>query len=199
VDRDRAPVTRAILVPVKAFASAKARLASVLDDAARAALARRLAEGVVRAAAASLPVAVVCDDEEVAAWADGAGALVIRQPGEGLNGAVAAGVRQLAVENYDLVAVVHADLARPAGIADLVTSAEPSTVMVVPDRREDGTNVLVVPADAGFRFGYGPGSFRRHVSEAERLGLDVNVVRDTPYAFDVDVPADLGTVAGAEG
>ena len=56
-----------VLVPVKAFAQAKARLAVSLDPAQRAELARAMAEHVL-AAARPLPVAVVCDDEDVAEW-----------------------------------------------------------------------------------------------------------------------------------
>ena len=63
---DRAPV--AVLVPVKAFAQAKIRLAPALDAAQRSQLARAMAERVL-AAAHPLPVAVVCDDVEVARWA----------------------------------------------------------------------------------------------------------------------------------
>src|SRR5271165_5780121 len=58
----------AVLVPVKAFAVAKRRLGPALSDQDRRALVRRLAEGVL-AAAAPLQVAVVCDDTEVADWA----------------------------------------------------------------------------------------------------------------------------------
>ena len=61
----------------------------------------------------------------------------------------------------------------------------------MPDRREDGTNVLVVPAACGFEFAYGPGSFARHVAEAERLGLAVRAVRDSRLGWDVDLPEDL--------
>ncbi|MBA2624952.1 MAG: 2-phospho-L-lactate guanylyltransferase, partial [Acidimicrobiia bacterium] len=53
----------ALLVPVKDFARAKARLAGVLDAPARNELARRMATRVVLAAGA-LPVSVVCDDDE---------------------------------------------------------------------------------------------------------------------------------------
>ena len=52
-----------MLVPVKAFAEAKARLAPALDAGQRERLARAMAEHVV-AAAAPLPVSVVCDDED---------------------------------------------------------------------------------------------------------------------------------------
>ena len=42
-------------------------------------------------------------------------------------------------------------------------------VLIVPDRWNDGTNVIAVPADSGFRFAYGPGSFGRHAAEAHFL------------------------------
>lgn len=175
----------AVLVPVKAFARAKGRLAGVLDDAARAELARSMAERVL-AAAGSLPVTVACDDDEVAAWARSLGATVCWTPGRGLNGAVAAGVAALA--GHERVVVAHADL--PHAV-DLGAVLVPEGVVAVPDRREDGTNVLVVPPGAGFRFAYGPASFARHLAEAERLGLPVTVLRPADLVWDVDVPADL--------
>ncbi len=85
----------AVLVPVKAFGEAKLRLAPALSAPERAALARTMATRVV-ASAAGLPVAVVCDDLEVAAWARELGALVIWEPGRGLNGAVQEGVSRWA-------------------------------------------------------------------------------------------------------
>ncbi len=65
---------------------------------------------------------------------------------------------------------------------------------MVPCHRDDGTNVLSLPADTAFRFSYGPGSFRRHAAEGRRLGLGVRVVRDPDLAFDVDVPEDLAAL-----
>ncbi len=61
-----------VVVPVKAFSHAKMRLAPVLGPEQRAALARKMAEHVL-AAAAPLAVVVVCDDEEVAIWATKSG------------------------------------------------------------------------------------------------------------------------------
>ena len=51
--------------------------------------------------------------------------------------------------------------------------------------------MVCVPANAGFRFAYGPGSFARHQDEATRLGLEQRVVREPDLAWDVDVPADI--------
>ncbi|HUY22972.1 MAG TPA: 2-phospho-L-lactate guanylyltransferase [Acidimicrobiales bacterium] len=176
-----------VLVPVKAFDAAKARLAPTLDATERAALARVMAERVL-AAALPLPVAVVCDDPEVAAWAADHGALVLPEPGRGLNGAVEAGVQRLAAAGAAEVLVAHADLPLAHGLARL---AGLGGVTLVPDRRDDGTNVVCVPTGSGFRFRYGPGSFARHVAEAQRVGLPARVVRDPELTWDVDEPADI--------
>lgn len=181
-----------VLVPVKAFSRAKERLAPRLDPERRAALARSMAAHVLQAAS-PLPVAVVCDDDEVATWAEERGALVLLEPGRGLNGAVAAGVDRLTSAGAVEVIVAHGDLPLAEGLERL---AGFTGITLVPDRVEDGTNVVVVPAGAGFRFSYGPGSFSRHAEEAARLGQPLRVVRDAGLSLDVDVPADLSRAAG---
>jgi 2-phospho-L-lactate guanylyltransferase len=177
----------AVLVPVKAFGEAKGRLAPALPPDRRAELSRQMAAAVV-AAAGPLPVAVVCDDREVAAWARRHGALVVWEPGRGLNGAVEAGVDRLREVGVQRCVVAHADLPRAAGLAAL---ARGEGISLVPDRLRDGTNVISVATTAGFRFSYGPGSFARHLAEARRLGVAVTIVEDPLLAFDVDWPADL--------
>jgi 2-phospho-L-lactate guanylyltransferase len=178
---------QAVLVPVKAFAQAKVRLAPAMAPPQRAALAQSMATQVVRSAA-GLPVAVVCDDPEVAAWARSLGALVIWEPGRGLNVAVQEGVYQLGAAGAGLVVVAAGDLPLAT---DLRWVTRFPGVTIVPDRRHDGTNVISVPPAAGFTFSYGPGSFARHLHEAQRLGLPIRVVHSSPLAWDVDVPDDL--------
>ncbi len=97
--------------PIKAFHEAKGRLDHALTASERADLARSMAAQVVEAAA-PLPVAVVCDDNEVADWARVRGALVVWEPGRGLNGAVEAGVEHLRDAGVAHVTVSHADLPR---------------------------------------------------------------------------------------
>ena len=176
-----------MLVPVKAFADAKVRLAEVLAPAERETLARTMAEGVLRAAA-PLPVAVVCDEEGVAEWARAHGATVVWTPGQGLNGAVHAGVAALGDAGAKQVIVAHADL---PFAADVTATAWFAGVTLVPDRHDDGTNVACIPANSGFTFAYGPGSFARHRVEARRLGLPVRILRDPSLGWDVDNPVDL--------
>lgn len=181
-----------MLVPVKAFHEAKLRLAPSLGTEARAELARRMAERVVTAAH-GLTVWVVCDDDVVAAWARAVGAQVSWQPGHGLNEAVNRAVAGRAAAGVSRVIVAHGDLPLARDLRWLAD--EPGDIILVPDRRDDGTNVAVLPTASGFRFEYGAGSFERHRRAAEALGLDVRVRRDAALGWDVDVPDDLRAAA----
>ena len=144
--------------------------------------------GTVVRAAGPLPVAVVCDDDTVAVWATEAGASVIWRPGRGLNAAVADGVDQLAADGFTRVIVAHADL--PHAL-DLTWVADFDGITLVPDRHDDGTNVVSIPTGCGFAFAYGAGSFARHRGEVDRLGLPLRVERERRLGWDVDLPADL--------
>jgi 2-phospho-L-lactate guanylyltransferase len=176
-----------VLVPVKAFSDAKARLVSVLSGRDREALARWMSARVL-AAAGELPAYVACDDEQVAAWATEHGASVLWHPGVGLNAAVLNSVKELRESGVTDVVVAHGDLPRARSLASLIAAG---TLTLVPDRRGDGTNVIALPTDMPFDFAYGAGSFQRHLGSAIAAGLPVRVRRDPLLALDIDTPSDL--------
>jgi len=178
-----------VVLPIRSFRGAKARLAPRLSEGARAALARELAEHVM-GAAGPLRVVVVSSAPEVQTWARDSGADVLDDPGSGLDAAAAAGCDHLASAGYLRAIVAHADLPDAGSLASLTVGADPRSVVLVPCHRDDGTNVCSIPLPRTFEFAYGPGSFRRHVAVADRLGLPVTVARRADLAFDVDVPDD---------
>lgn len=180
-------VDSVVVVPIKAFHAAKARLAAALGAQERAALARRMAATVL-AAGAPLDRFVVCDDDEVAEFAVANHAKVLWMPDRGLNGAVEAGVAEVGDAGYDHVVVAHSDLPLATRLPRLATAG---TVTLVPDRHGDGTNVIALPTALAFPFQYGPASFRHHSARAADLGVDLRVVRDPRLALDVDRPDDL--------
>ena len=177
----------AVLVPVKAFRDAKARLAGVCSAAERATLARWTADRVLDAAG-TLPVFIACDDRVVADWAEQRGATVLWRPGLGLNAAVDTSMTDLHGRGVRHVVVAHADLARAESLASVAVLG---SVTLVPDTKLDGSNVVALPTGTSFEFAYGPGSFRRHLERALALGLPVCVRRDPLLAIDIDTPADL--------
>lgn len=178
-----------VLVPVKSFARAKVRLAPALDEAHRATLARAMAE-LVLAAAAPLPVAVVCDDDEVAAWARTRGAEVEWTPGLGLNGAVQTAIDRRREAGVARAVVAHGDLPFAEGLTEFAV-ADDDELVIAPDRRGRGSNVVSLPTGSGFVVAYGDGSFERHCAEAAARGLRVRVVHNEGLGWDVDEPDDL--------
>ena len=184
----KAPARTAVVVPIKSFELAKGRLAEVMTAQARAALAKRCAEAVLRAAS-PLAVFVVCDDEQVASWAHSNGATVVAAVRPGLNEAAAAGRAAALAAGCERVLVVHSDLPMPEPLAPLAD--EPGDVVIVPDRHRDGTNALLVPASGEFAFRYGRGSFAAHQAEAAARGWAVTVASRPDLALDLDTPDDL--------
>jgi 2-phospho-L-lactate/phosphoenolpyruvate guanylyltransferase len=180
-------VLAGVLIPVKAFHVAKRRLAGILSDEQRAALARWMAERVV-AAAGPLPVFVVCDDPDVRAWATHIGVTPLWTPSVGLNAAVAIGVGQLRDRGIDHVVIAHSDLPLANDLAKFATH---DGVTLVTDKQRNGTNVLGVPTSQVFEFHYGHGSFQAHLHEAHLLGLALHVLHDDDLALDVDTPEDF--------
>lgn len=192
-----------VVVPIRAFAGGKSRLAPYLPPAERERLLRAMADRVL-ASAGDLPVVVVSSAPEVVAWARGRGADVVADPGS-LDAAASAGREHLRGSGLTRVLVVHADLPLVDRLDGLLSTPdgrparERPVLVAVPCHREDGTPALSLPAPAAFGFAYGPGSFRRHVGEARRLGLEVVERRDEPgLRQDVDSLDDLELLARSE-
>jgi 2-phospho-L-lactate guanylyltransferase len=184
-----------VVIPIRAFALGKARLADELGLLERADLGRRLAERVATAAS-PYPTVVVSSDGTVRAWAATRGLAVVDDP-RSLDAAAAAGCEALRASGCTRAVIAHADLPRAQTFRHLVRDASLPIVALVPCHRDDGTPVLSVPLGVEYPFAYGPGSFRRHVAIARELGLGVRVVRDPDLAFDVDTPDDLAALVTA--
>jgi 2-phospho-L-lactate/phosphoenolpyruvate guanylyltransferase len=181
-----------VVVPIKRFADAKARLDPHLDTDQRADLARSMARHVLQLASTE-DVVVVCDDDEVRALAQEFGADTIDDPGGGLNPALAHALMVLRAQGKTRATVVHADLPYATSLTTLLDRAKLGShdVLLLPDRHGDGTNVMSIPLLADFTLRYGTGSFASHLNEANQRGLRVMVVIDVGFAHDVDVPSDL--------
>jgi 2-phospho-L-lactate guanylyltransferase len=67
-------------------------------------------------------------------------------------------------------------------------------VVLAPDRREQGTNALLVRPPAALPFAFGPGSLARHLALARAHGVEPALFRSPGTSFDVDLPEDLDEV-----
>jgi len=77
-------------------------------------------------------------------------------------------------------------------IEELISRAGPPPVMVIaPDRHMDGTNALYLSPAGQVEYTYGPGSYHKHVEQAARLGMRVEVCQLSSLSLDLDLPEDL--------
>jgi 2-phospho-L-lactate guanylyltransferase len=180
----------AAVVPVRGGPLAKSRLR--LPAAIRDALAEAFARDTVaalREGVPGMPVLVVTGSSEVAAWAEGDGCLVVADPGDGLDAAVAAGVAAAGTAGARRVAVVLGDhpALTPLEVARALDTVADVEAAVVPDAEGSGTALLALPSGTPRRTAFGPGSARAH----EALGFTVRHLDLPGLLRDVDDAADL--------
>jgi 2-phospho-L-lactate/phosphoenolpyruvate guanylyltransferase len=181
-----------VVVPIKRFTDAKHRLTDALSPTQREHLARSMAVHVL-ANLSGLRVVVVCDDPDVKAIAEHAGAETLHDVGGGLNPALTEALAVLRRQHVRRATIVHADLPQATPLAALLSRAALSAqdALLLPDRHGDGTNVLSIPLHDEFVLSYGARSFALHLAEVRGRGLRPLVVLNRAYGHDVDVPADL--------
>lgn len=185
------------VIPIKLPEKAKIRLAGVLSEPERAALADAMLRHVVGAAQAADHVQHVALlgpsrlglDESIPLLTD---------PGGGLNPALHSALERISSENADRMIVLFADLPLlTINDVQLLAAAPPGTIAIAPDRHGSGTNALSLPLPQarGFTFAFGPDSFALHRAEAERLGIALEEIHSPGLARDVDMPEDLPDAA----
>jgi len=192
-----------LVVPVKGGARAKSRLHPPAG-VPRAALAWAIARDCLEAVTTALPAAcvhVVTADDSVARYAAGLGAVVVHDPGRGLNEAVRAGVRAASTAAAhqgaallrpdggadphgresvrEGVGVLLGDLPalRPADLLTGLRAAAVHPLAVVPDADGTGT-VLLTSLQGHLEPAFGAGSAARHTAAGHhRLELDLPRLR----------------------
>jgi 2-phospho-L-lactate/phosphoenolpyruvate guanylyltransferase len=180
-------------IPIKGFASAKSRLAGVVDPTRRRRLATEVAHRVVDAVRrAGFDPVVVTGSNEVKQWARSIGVAWLDEPdGAGLNAAsalVASRGSPWCVLHGDLPLIAPTDL---IGVADLLESGR----AVLAPSRDGGTNLL--GASDPITFAYGPGSFARHLAAVS--GSRPAVLVTIGLAVELDTIADLRAAARLPG
>jgi 2-phospho-L-lactate/phosphoenolpyruvate guanylyltransferase len=200
------------LVPVKALAEAKGRLAPWLNPIERRLLAIAMLEDVVAAlqAVAGLerPV-VISPDREVWRRAEAMHCRVVEEeqgatppeeappeegPDEeapsGLNRSLSRAAAGLEAPGGLLVVAADLPLASASSIQRVIEASAGAAVVVVPSRDGAGTNVLAWRDPASFAPAFGPDSAARHLDVPGAVRLD-----DPRLALDVDTLEDLRAAA----
>ena len=185
------------IIPVKPLRQAKSRLARTLKPPLRQALVRSLLSRTLDLLNANARIAgtiVISHDVTVLELAHGKNAIGLAESESGLNAAITQaatwandhGAKAIFIVPTDLPLIAEADI---NAMLDLATG--PQYVVIAPDRREAGTNALLVRPPNAIAFAYGASSFDAHRAQAQERGLPIHVYRSPTLALDLDVPDDL--------
>jgi len=194
------------IVPVKPLRRGKSRLSGTLSEDERTQLNQLLLEHTLKTLSELKEieqVLVVSRDPAALALAREYGARTVREAGSPkLNTALkrATVVAQLYATRGVLVLPADLPLITREDILVLVERAKkPPVVVIAPDRREEGTNALLICPAGLIEYDFGPGSFERHCECARQAGARLEVVSLPSLSLDLDLPEDLDMVLKMEG
>lgn len=196
---------RAVLIPVKDLRCAKQRLAPILSQAERTALAVAMMEDVFSAVAGAHTVDevfVVSNHGQALERARSLRWEVIRERRQvSESESVDRASRACAARGVGTLLRLPIDipLLRSADVKSVLAAAgsAPASVLV-PSRDGMGTNALLRTPPGLFRSHFGPNSLRKHIAEAAGKGAPARVLRNARIELDVDDEDDLRILAAHE-
>lgn len=194
-----------IVIPVKSLANAKQRLAPVLEQEERTALAAAMLKDVFEAVAswARRPqVTVVTGDAEARSLARQCGFEILDDAEEaGESEAVAHATQALEAQGAESVLVIPGDipLIAVSELEAIYAAAPPLGTVLVPSRDGRGTNAALRKPASLFPLRFGNDSFVPQRAAATATGLPVVVLSLPGIALDVDTPQDLTALVTSPG
>lgn len=185
------------IVPVKPLRRGKSRLSEILSEDERSRLNHHLFShtlDVLLQVDAISDILVVSRDSNVLTEAREKSVRTVTENGTPeLNNALRRASLFSNVFSKEGVLIVPADLPMltPEDVVDFLGQrTQPPLMVISPDRRRLGTNMLFInPADL-ITFSFGTDSFEKHCELASLKGADVIVYENDRIALDLDVPED---------
>ena len=185
------------IIPIKPLRRGKSRLSSVLSEEKREELNHYLLSSTLSCLGKILEidqVIVVSYDPAVLTLSRKYGAkTVLESRNTNINRALRkASIAAMAI-NASKVLVVPADLPFMAeeDIRKVISfGGEPPEIVIVPDRKSIGTNMLYINPIGAIKYDFGDWSFRKHIEQAERKKINVKVCKCENLSFDLDWPED---------
>lgn len=193
-----------ILVPVKDTSTAKQRLAGLLDQPARTALARAMLHDVLDALSeyGSTDVALVTRDGFSIELAQSYGFEVIRDEANASEtDAIATATEACLSSGVEEILVIPGDipLIEPDDLGAIYESAPTRGSVLVPARDKRGTNAALRRPATLYSLRFGNDSFLPHLAAATNAGASCVVLSLARIALDIDTPEDLTHLANREG
>lgn len=192
-----------ILIPVKNLATAKQRLASVLDQPTRTELAQAMLRDVLHAVAScsAEQVAIVTTDPYATRLAQEFNFETIADNNVSETAAIELATQVCESRGIESTLVIPGDIPLiTAEELDQILKAAPAEgSLLVPAADRRGTNAVLRRPVGLFPLRFGNDSFKPHLTAARATGKPCVVLSLPGIALDVDNPSDLRQLAEASG
>jgi 2-phospho-L-lactate guanylyltransferase len=186
------------IVPVKPLRRGKSRLSSVLSEDERTFLNFTLLGKTLRTLTSVKEI-----DQTLVISRDPAALTLAREFGARTLQEDSTSELNLALQRATVVASMYAaqsvlifpadlPLISPEAVQALIQRADkPPMIVIAPDRRMEGTNALLINPVGLINYRFGPNSFERHIEQARKYNVRIEVFEDISLGLDLDVPEDL--------
>jgi len=193
------------IVPVKPLRRGKSRLAGLLTEDQRTRLNRYLLQHTLdtlnEVDEIEHTLVVSRDPAALALTRELGGRTVLENGAPQFNLALKRATAVAQMHGAHAVLILPADLplVTPDDIRTVIRRGQnPPVVVIAPDRRDNGTNALLVNPAGLLNYAYGPGSNRRHAELAAVAGARVEIVVSPSLGLDLDLPEDLEALGGLQ-
>ena len=186
------------IVPIKPLRRGKSRLSTVLSESEREQLNQSLLIKTISCLKEIKEIdqiLVVSYDPNALTISRDYGARTIQEShNTNINKALRKGSMAANAFNISSILIIPADLPyiNADAIRQLLSRAgNPPEIIITPDRRMNGTNALFINPVGILDYDFGMWSFRKHVEQAERKKIRVEIYNNDTLSFDLDIPEDL--------
>ena len=185
------------IIPIKPLRKGKSRLSSVLSEEKREGLNQYLLTSTLQCLRKINEIdhiLVVSYDQSALSLAKKYGArTVLENQNTNINRALRKATFAAKALKSSKILVVPADLpllTEDDLLSVIGESGDPPEIVIVPDRKMSGTNMLLINPIGAIKYDFGEWSFRKHIEQAERKKINIKICNRSNLSFDLDLPED---------
>lgn len=185
------------IIPIKPLRRGKSRLSSVLSEDKRERLNQYLLTSTLQCLGKINKIdyiLVISYDPSALALAKKFGArTVLENSHTNINRALRKATLAAKAIKSSKILVVPADLPLITGddlLSVIGESGDHPEIVIVPDRKMSGTNMLLINPIGAIKYDFGEWSFRKHIEQAEIKKINVKICKRKNLSFDLDLPED---------
>ena len=186
------------LIPIKPLRRGKSRLASSMTAEEREFLNEKLLTRTIRCLKKITEIdeiAVISHDPSALHISRELGVKTIQESrNTDINQALRKATQAMQASDASKLLIIPADLPliMPEDITELLSKSQKAEEIIIsPDRKLCGTNALFTNPVGILDYDFGLWSFRKHIEQAERKKIHVEIYTNDRIAFDLDLPEDL--------